>query len=430
MNEKLKTLLEQRATAYNEAKGLVEEAKKNNRELTDDEQRKTDELFAKIETMTKDIRKIEGDEKRTKFLDDNADILKGSTGRVVGPVTETREANVVELRSSHGWTRHVECHDNAQQRTAFLNFLRRGLPGNGWIETRDLQKDSDVTGGFLSLPMKFNAELIQKIDDIVYMRGLATMLPPIGASESIGTPSLDNDPADPTWTAELDIGALDSSMSFGLRELRPHPLARAMRVSKTLLRRSDMDVESIVRERMAYKTGIALEKAYISGTGNNQPLGVMIASNQGISTGRDVSTGNTATSITFDGLINAKMALKPQYRPLATWIFHTDALTQLMKLKDGEGRYLWQPSVVAGMPDSLLGRPLIESLYMSNTFSTGQYVGIFGDFKYYWIVDALSLSIQVLVELYAALNLNGYLWRFETDGMPVLEEAFVRVKLG
>jgi HK97 family phage major capsid protein len=53
-----------------------------------------------------------------------------------------------------------------------------------------------------------------------------------------------------------------------------------------------------------------------------------------------------------------------------------------------------------------------------------------GDFSQYWIVDALTMTIQVLLELYAATNQNGYISRFESDGMPVLEEAFARVKLG
>jgi hypothetical protein len=60
--------------------------------------------------------------------------------------------------------------------------------------------------------------------------------------------------------------------------------------------------------RLAYKFGVTQEKAYLTGDGNQKPLGVFTASNDGISTGRDVSTGNTTTAITFDGLIEAKVA--------------------------------------------------------------------------------------------------------------------------
>lgn len=77
----------------------------------------------------------------------------------------------------------------------------------------------------------------------------------------------------------------------------------------------------------------------------------------------------------------------------------------------------------------LLGSPFNMSEYAPNTFTTGQYVGIFGDFSNYWIADALDMQVQRLVELYAATNQTGLIGRMETDGMPVLAEAFARVKL-
>jgi HK97 family phage major capsid protein len=69
------------------------------------------------------------------------------------------------------------------------------------------------------------------------------------------------------------------------------------------------------------------------------------------------------------------------------------------------------------------------SEYAPNTFTTGLYVGLIGDWSQYWIVDALDLTIQRLVELYAETNQTGFIGRMETDGAPVLAEAFARVKL-
>jgi HK97 family phage major capsid protein len=60
----------------------------------------------------------------------------------------------------------------------------------------------------------------------------------------------------------------------------------------------------------------------------------------------------------------------------------------------------------------------------------GQYAGLLGDLQHYWIVDALSMQVQRLNELYAETNQVGFIGRLETDGAPVLEKAFVRVQLG
>jgi hypothetical protein len=58
----------------------------------------------------------------------------------------------------------------------------------------------------------------------------------VANSNGLGAPSLDNDPADADWTTELATGSEDSTMSFGKRELKPHPLAKRIKVSKQLLR--------------------------------------------------------------------------------------------------------------------------------------------------------------------------------------------------
>jgi HK97 family phage major capsid protein len=181
---------------------------------------------------------------------------------------------------------------------------------------------------------------------------------------------------------------------------------------------------------------VTCEQAYMTGDGAGKPLGLFTAHADGIPTSRDVSTGNTSTAITYDGLINALYSLKGQYQASKSlrWLFHRDALKQIRKLRDdaggaGTGQYLWQPSMQLGQPDTLLGIPVISSEYVPSTFTTGLYVGMIADFSHYWIADALSMTIQRLDELYAEANQVGFIGRLETDAMPVLAEAFARVKL-
>lgn len=296
-------------------------------------------------------------------------------------------------------------------------------------ERRALQMDSDTGGGFTVAPQQFVADLIQAVDNAVFVRGLANVSQLMGA-HSIGRPSLDTDVDDSDWTSELATGNEDSAMAFGKRELTPKPVAKRIKVSRKLLRHSPIGPEALVRARLAYKMAVTQEKAFMTGSGVQQPLGVFTASNDGISTGRDVSTDNTTSSVTFDGLKNAKWTLKSQYHARAQWAAHRDFGKQVDKLKDGNGQYIWQPSVVAGSPDRLLNFPINFSEYAPNTFTTGLYVGILGDFSNYWIVESLSFEIQRLDELYAATNQVGFITRAELDAMPALEEAFVRVKLG
>jgi len=295
-------------------------------------------------------------------------------------------------------------------------------------ERRALQMDADASGGFTVAPQQFVANLIQAVDNLTFMRGLATVSQLVGA-HSIGRPSLDADVSDSDWTSELATGNEDSDMAFGKRELSPHPLAKRIKVSRKLLRHSPLGPEALVQARLAYKLAVTQEKAFMTGNGVQQPLGVFTASASGISTGRDVSTDNATTAVTLDGLKNAKWTLKAQYHPRSQWVAHRDFGRQVDKIKDGEGRYIWQESVTVGQPDRLLGFPVNYSEYAPNTFTTGLYVAMLGDFSNYWIVESLSFEIQRLNELYAATNQVGYITRAELDAMPVLEEAFVRIKL-
>jgi HK97 family phage major capsid protein len=320
--------------------------------------------------------------------------------------------------------------EGSEYEAAYRSYLSSGLRNVTPQELRALQADSDTTGGYVVTPQQFITSLIKAVDDQVFIRQLATKFA-VEKAESVGVPSLDADPGEPEWTAEIKTGSEDNAMEFGKRELHPHPLARRIKVSNKLIRVSVLNIDALVRDRLAYKVAIVHEKAFMSGSGAGQPLGLFTASDKGISTARDVSTGNTATTIGADNLFEMVYSLKGQYlgRPSARWIWHRLALKMIRKLQDANKQYLWQPGLTQGQPDTILGIGIINSEHAPSTFTTGQYVGILGDFSFYWIVDALDAAIQVLDQLYAETNQTGYIIRAESDGMPVLEEAFIRSKL-
>lgn len=320
--------------------------------------------------------------------------------------------------------------DDAQrgdaQLKAFRTYLLNGRHALSEQQVRVLNAGSDPEGGFLMAPQQFVQQLLKAVDDMVAIRRLATVQQ-LTTAESLGVPTLDTDLNDADWTSELATGSQDDSLRFGKRELRPNPLAKRVKISRTLLRRAAINPETIVRERLEYKFAVTQEKAFMTGDGNKKPLGLFTASDQGIPTSRDVNTGS-ATGFTADGLIDAKYTLKSQYWAKARWLFHRDAIRLVRKLKDLNGQYVWAPGLTADRPDSILEVPYEVNEYVPNTFTNGNYVGMIGDYSFYWIADALSMDIQRLVELYAEANQVGFIGRLETDAMPVLAEPFVRLK--
>lgn len=405
---KLKELRDQRGKLVADARAILNKAESEKRSATAEESAQFDSMMKQVGDLGDEIRRHES----------LAEAERAAAAQVAAGLDSAAD----EARGKAG-------NPDVEFRTkAFGKLIVSGVRSLNDAEVRALQADSDTAGGFVVAPEQFVSGLIKNIDDMVFIRQRATKFS-IPTAASLGAASLAADPADADWTTELATGNEDSTMSFGKRQLNPHPLAKRLKVSNKFLRMA-AGAEALVRSRLAYKFGISQEKAFLTGSGVNQPLGVFTASADGITTARDVSTGNTTTSVTFDGLINAKYSLKGQYWMRADWMFHRDVLSQVAKLKNGEGDYIWRESVRDGEPDRLLGRPVMMSEYAPNTLTTGQYVGILGDFSNYWIADALDFQIQVLNELYAETGQTGFIGRLATDGMPTLAEAFTRVKLG
>jgi HK97 family phage major capsid protein len=401
----------ERRKLWEQMKSMLDTAEKEKRKFTAEE----DAKYAKLETDLDGLKeKIDTEEK--------AEQRKAKMGEVEQEFAQ-HTTERVDLGETNGSA------SEGIEKRALRKFLLDGERSLSVDEKRALDMGVDSSGGYTVLPQQFVNSLIKAVDNQTFMRGLSTVYS-VTSSESLGAPALDANPADPTWTSEILIGSEDSTMAFGKRELRPHPLAQYIKVSKKLLRASALGVESLIRDRLAYKAAVVMENAYLNGDGSNEPLGVFAApAGFGITTDRDISTGNTDTAIGADGLIEAKYHLKSQYWAPARWLFSREAVKNIRKLKDGEGQYLWRAGISGDRGDSILDVPVLMSEYVPHVFTTGLYVGIIGDFSKYWIADALGMEIQVLTELYAATNQNGYILRAESDGMPVLEEAFARVTL-
>lgn len=410
MVDKIKELLEKRANIWEKAKELVDRAEAENRDFTAEEQVQYDKMFDEMDSLAKRAKRLEEQEKEDRELDKPINTpIKATVGE-----KDDRAAKVMD---------------------AFRSYIMTGAIKP---ELRDLQVLSGETpadatwGGYMVPPQQFIAELIKALDNAVFMRRIARVFQ-VTTSDSLGAPVLDVDMSDAAWTTEVQdltgAGLLDTAMRFDKRELKPQQLAKSIKVSMKLLRVSAIPVEALVRDRLVYKFATAMENAFLNGAGTTEPLGVFTASVNGISTARDFSTGNTTTAISADNLIEVKYALKAQYRNGAQWIFHRDAIKQIAKLKDGEGQYLWRQGLAAGQPDTILNLPVNESEYAPSLFESGKYVGILGNFQFYWIAELFGMEIQRLSELFAATSQVGFIGRMWADGAPVLEEAFARVKL-
>jgi len=410
MEALIKRLREEAAALHVQARGILDEHQ--DKALPEEKSKQVDRLYDDFDAKIAEADRLERSLKADKFLNDPKTRLPGPVAPG-GTNPDDKGAPTPELK-------------------AFRKFLKGGVRVLDAEESKALSASDDAAGGFAIAPQQFSLELLKFVDDLVVVRQLGRV-EQIGQAESLGVLSLDADLADWDWTTELQTGAEDTVKPFGKRALTPHPVAKRIKISNTLIRRSVRPIETIASERIAYKLGVTQEKAYMTGDGSQKPLGMFVADANGIPTSRDVTYTDTNDTTRSDSLVDAKFFLKAQYQasPTTRWLLHRDFLKRIRKYRDANGLFLWNAGLglVNGNPATILDIPYVQSEFAPNTFTSGLYIAILGDIKFYWMVDSLQMTLQVLNELYAETNQRGYIARYEGDGQPMLAEAFARVKV-
>ncbi len=171
--------------------------------------------------------------------------------------------------------------------------------------------------------------------------------------------------------------------------------------------------------------------AFVSGDGNEKPAGFLnnvseLGTTYSSSAVQFVKSGSNG-SFDFDDVINLRYQLKSGYTQGANWFANRDIFRVIRTFKDSYGQYLWQPSLVAGQPDTLLGYAAIEANDMP-VAATNSLSLAFGNFKKgYTVVDGKNLTI--LRDPYSNKPYVVFYTLKDTGGAVTVAEAIKVLKL-
>lgn len=160
-----------------------------------------------------------------------------------------------------------------------------------------------------------------------------------------------------------------------------------------LIQDSMFDLEAYIQALLARRIGRITNKHFTVGTGSNQPKGIITAAKVG-----KVGAAGTATSITYDDLVELEHSVDPVYRHGTAfgWMMHDQSLKAIRKIKDAEGRPIFVPGYEqgnpGGAPDRLLGRPIYINQNMAPMAANAKSVA-FGDFSHYWVREVMDLTL-------------------------------------
>ena len=280
----------------------------------------------------------------------------------------------------------------------FWNAMRSKVPLPSVVNA--LEEGTDSEGGYL-VPDEYERTLVEALEEENVFRQMAKVIRTSSGDRKIPVVATKGTAS---WIDE-EGAYTESDDSFGQVSIGAYKVGTMIKVSEELLNDSVFDLESYIAKEFARRIGAKEEEAFFTGDGSGKPLGVP-----------------SSTAVTADELMDLFYSLKSPYRKKAVWVLNDSTIKAVRKLKDSTGQYLWQPSLVAGTPDTILGRPVKTSAYMP-VIAAGAKTIAFGDFSYYWIADRQGRSFKRLNELYAANGQVGFLGSQRVDGKLVLSEA-------
>ena len=333
--------------------------------------------------------------------------------------TDVDEVKARLERVSHAAARPaLATTDQSSQRemTGFVDgYLRQGRE----TEIKSISGVVAADGGY-AVPRQIDAMIARELVEISPIRSLAQVVQTGTAGyrklvSKGGTAS--------GWVSEATARPGTDTPQFAeiappTGELYANPAA-----SQAMLDDAAFDLEGWLSSEIAMEFARAEGAAFVNGTGFDQPEGFL---NAPVSTAEDgartfgtlqyVASGDAAG---FDSAPDAKLidlvhTMKSGHRQGATFVMNSATLAEVRKLKTADGAFLWQPGLVEGQPDRLLGYPVIEAEDMPD-IASGTFPIAFGNFRHGYLITERSAT-QILrdpftnkpfVHFYATKRVGG-----------------------
>jgi HK97 family phage major capsid protein len=302
-------------------------------------------------------------------------------------------------------------------RTAFVNgYLRRGSE----VELKSFSGAVAADGGF-SVPREIDQVIDATLKAISPIRSIANVVRvgSAGYRKLVTQNGVASGWASETATRPETATPLFNEIVPSFGELYANPAA-----TQAMLDDAQFDVEAWLAGEIATEFAKAEGSAFVNGNGTNRPRGFLTVPNavtgdatRPFGTLQYVASGAAGAFVGAnpqDKLVELMHSLRAPYRQGASWVMNSATLSTIRKFKTTDGAFIWQPGLVSGQPDTLLGYPVVEAEDMPDIAANSLSVA-FGNFKAgYLIAERTETNIlrdpfsnKPYVHFYATKRLGG-----------------------
>lgn len=376
-----KELIEKKNDLITRAEAIVQTAKDEVRELTDDEAKELAEIKDDVKAIKKkllasDVEEM-ADDKEKKEDDE--------------PKEEEKDTAEEEKRAFENYIRGTVMHERAGELTK---------TDNGAL-----------------IPSTIVNMIIKKVYDIC---------PILEKSQQFNVKGTLQVPYYPADANNINVAYANefeeltsSTGKFSSVTLTGFLAGALTKISRSLINNAQIDIVSFVVNEMAYSIKRFIEGELLNGTDSKVT---------GLSTLKNGIESASATAITADEVIKLHDSIKDEFQGGAIWVMSPATRTALRLLKDGNGRYLLQDDVSAPFGTTLLGKPVYVTDNMSD-ITKGKTAIYYGDMSGLATKFSEEINIQILREKFATQHCDGVVGWFEFDAKVIDEQRIAKLTI-
>lgn len=373
---------------------LLEAAKAEGRELTEEEVERAEDLEKKVAII-----------QRSQLVQARVAALQATdTTHLRGVVAGTAQGDGTGATLYGAARTEASARDQETLERAFDIYTRTGHVEQELIHFRAQGTTTGGGGGYL-VPEEFRQKLV---DRVVTFGGLAEDAESFTTSTGapVSWPTLDDTANEGEIVAEHAAPAGGADLVFGEKELgswtyqAPGAGANPLRVSVELAQDSAFNIQDLVQRKLGQRLARAQADDWVNGTGTGEP--------EGITASTGPSHTFTGAAITYAALVAAKYTIDKEYRNGAKWYFADSTMAALESMVDTTGRPLLQPAAQSGIAGdggmTLLNFPVvIDNSFEDYTDASSNNWGAFGNMREAYVIRRVR-EVQLIVNPYSRAN--------------------------
>ena len=400
-------LRQERANIWEQMKAIMDGAEREGRSLTGEETQTYDRLEKDLDTKGDEITRAEAHAKREEAFN------RVDRSGVVPPADSGDQGDEPEKGYTEAFARYmrngISALDHSDQKVLRAGWVE-GPQNAGGVGT-------GAAGGY-TVPPAFRQKIVEQMTFVAAMRQLAEVIS-TDTGANLPWPTVDDTSNEGAILAE-NTQVTEQDVTFGQASLDAYMYtSKLVRLSLQLLNDNAFGLETWLARALGARIGRVQNRHFTVGTGTGQPDGIITSASVGV-------TAAAVAAITYDELVDLTDSLDPAYLSTgnARFMMSQAARKVLRKLKDSQNRPLWEPSLQAGTPDTLMGYGLSLNNYMSAPAAGVKSIG-FGDIREAYVIrDVSDFALLRLSERYADYLQVGFLGFQRSDGTLQNASAF------